>query len=135
METFRGRYEREYGREVGKLSPEQLATLAEHDWPGNVRELENLVRRMVVLQDIDGPLRELGSGGTQVVDTAALLGSDDAIPPLKDVSKLAAMEAEGVLIRRALERTGWNRREAADLLQISYKALLYKIRDCGIQAA
>jgi two-component system response regulator AtoC len=135
VEAFRDRYEREYGREAGELSPQHLATLAEHDWPGNVRELENLVRRMVVLQDVDGPLTELGAGGARIVDTSTLLGPNDAIPPLKDVSKLAAMEAEGVLIRRALERTGWNRREAADLLQISYKALLYKIRDCGIQAA
>jgi len=137
VETFRARYENEYGRRIGALSDDDLAILARHDWPGNVRELENLVRRMVVLQDVQGPLAELdaspiSAGRLDAVDVFGLAGE---IPPLKDVSRLAAMEAEGVVIRRALEKTEWNRRRAAELLQISYKALLYKMRDCGIKAA
>lgn len=137
VETFRVRYENEYGRRIGALSDDDLAILARHDWPGNVRELENLVRRMVVLQDIEGPLAELhgsvgAAGGLDVFD---VFGPAGEIPPLKDVSRLAAMEAEGVVIRHALEKTEWNRRRAAELLQISYKALLYKMRDCGIKAA
>ncbi len=137
VESFRVRYENEYGRRIGPLDGEALEVLARHDWPGNVRELENLVRRMVVLQDIDGPLVEL-KGSTNVAgrhDALDVFGPAGEIPPLKDVSRLAAMEAEGVVIRRALEKTEWNRRRAAELLQISYKALLYKMRDCGIKAA
>lgn len=136
---FLRRYEREYGREVGALSSAALDALSRHDWPGNVRELQNLVRRMVVLEDVDGVVAALGSrsgGGDKTgLDVDALIGPDGELPPLKEVSRLAALEVEGELIRRALERTSWNRREAARLLEISYKALLYKIRDCGITAA
>ena len=137
VENFRLRYERQYGRRVGALSDEAVAIIARHDWPGNVRELENLVRRMVVLQDIEGPLAELGGSANSGdrFDAVEVFGLAGEIPPLKDVSRLAAMEAEGVVIRRALEKTDWNRRRAAELLQISYKALLYKMRDCGIKAA
>jgi two-component system response regulator AtoC len=137
VETFRTRYEREYGRSIGPLDSAAMAALQRHDWPGNVRELENVVRRMVVLEDVDSVVAEIGSAPglarpDQVADAFAAAGE---IPPLKDVARLAAMEAEGVVIRRALEQTQWNRRRAAELLQISYKALLYKMRDCGIKAA
>ena len=135
-EHFRRRYEAEYGRRIGELGPEVIEALRSHDWPGNVRELENVVRRMVVLEDVEGvvdalvPTSSDRAGGSLDVD--ALIGDDGAIPPLKEVSRLAALEVEGQLIRRALEKTGWNRRQASRLLNISYKALLYKIRDCGI---
>lgn len=137
VENFRVRYENEYGRRIGPLSDDALAILARHDWPGNVRELENLVRRMVVLEDVEGPLAELNDSAISAdhLNAVDVFGPAGEIPPLKDVSRLAAMEAEGVVIRRALEKTEWNRRCAAELLQISYKALLYKMRDCGIKAA
>ena len=85
----------------------------------------------------DGPLAELSASVSSGYrhDAVDVFGPAGEIPPLKDVSRLAAMEAEGVVIRRALEKTEWNRRRAAELLQISYKALLYKMRDCGIKAA
>ncbi len=137
-EHFLVRYQEEYGREVGPLSETAIQALTRHDWPGNVRELENVVRRMVVLQDIDAGLSVLtptADGAGQGFDLDSLLGPDGELPPLKEVSKLAALEVEGELIRRALDQTHWNRRQAARLLDISYKALLYKIRDCGITAA
>lgn len=134
---FRRRYEAECERQIGPLDANTLAVLAAHDWPGNVRELENVIRRMVVLEDVASVVADLrrteAPAGTVAVDE--LLGADGALPPLKDASRLAALEIEGVLIRRALDETGWNRRRAAELLQISYKALLYKMRDCGIRAA
>ncbi len=135
---FVRRYEREYERNLGLLSQPTLDALSRHDWPGNVRELQNLIRRMVVLEDIEGSMESLVSrrdpAGSRF-DVDALIGADGTIPPLKEVSRLAALEVEGELIRRALEQTRWNRRKAAELLHISYKALLYKIRDCGITAA
>ncbi len=136
---FVRQYEAEYGRAIGQLSDGTLETLARHDWPGNVRELENLVRRMVVLQDVEGALQMLARSRSAAkpggLDVEAFIGPAGAIPPLKEVSRLAALEVEGELIRRALDRTGWNRRQAAKLLDISYKTLLYKIRDCGISNA
>jgi len=137
---FVDRYEKEYGRTIGELPAATLEALARHDWPGNVRELENVVRRMVVLEDVDGVVDSLGgrtpaAHATAGVDVDSMIGADGSLPPLKEVSRLAALEVEAELIRRALERTSWNRRKAAGLLDISYKALLYKIRDCGITAA
>lgn len=138
VEHFLARYQAEYGRHVGPLSEQAIRALTRHDWPGNVRELENVVRRIVVLQDVEAGLAALtpaADSGAQGFDLDSLLGPQGELPPLKEVSKLAALEVEGELIRRALDQTHWNRRQAARLLDISYKALLYKIRDCGITAA
>ncbi len=135
---FVRRYEREYERSLGLLSRQTLDALSRHEWPGNVRELQNVIRRMVVLEDVEGSIESLGSHrdpNAGRLDVDALIGTAGAIPPLKEVSRLAALEVEGELIRRALEQTRWNRRKAANLLHISYKALLYKIRNCGITAA
>jgi two-component system, NtrC family, response regulator AtoC len=114
-----------------------------YDWPGNVRELENLVRRLVVLRDPAMVLGELGGSPAalplpaQHASTASAVRVGDAptLPedaPLKDVARRAARIAEREAILRALMRTGWNKRKAAKRLQVSYKALLYKIKDCGI---
>ncbi len=96
-----------------------------------MRELENLVKRIVLL------------GSEAFVPAACPLAPPAAPGPpeaprppgkagLKDVARRAAREAERELIRRTLEETRWNRAEAARRLRISYKALLYKIRDCGL---
>jgi two-component system response regulator AtoC len=131
-EHFRARYAQEYARTVPPLSPATLERFAAYGWPGNVRELENLVKRIVLL------------GSEAFVAAACPLpappeapGPPDAPRPpgkagLKEVARRAAREAERELIRRTLEETRWNRAEAARRLRISYKALLYKIRDCGL---
>ena len=133
-EHFRARYAREYSRTVPPLSPATLERFAAYAWPGNVRELENLVKRIVIL-------------GSEVFVSAACPLAAPAAPDapvdgdaprprgkagLKDVARRAARDAERELIRRTLEETRWNRAEAARRLRISYKALLYKIRDCGL---
>ncbi|MDF1536355.1 MAG: sigma-54 dependent transcriptional regulator [bacterium] len=124
---------------------ETMEFLMRHDWPGNVRELQNAVSRYVVL----GKLVESGQA-TDVIPvrssvdtrTAAEPGPDDRQdspqddPPevvsLKQVAREAALKAEREAILRVLEATKWNKSRAAKVLKISYKALLYKIRDCGI---
>jgi two-component system response regulator AtoC len=117
-----------------------------YDWPGNVRELENLVRRLVVLREPSMVLGELAqsrkmppiadaNGVANVAVGLPLPGLHAPLPddaPLKEVGKRAARIAEREAILRALMRTGWNKRKAAKRLQISYKALLYKIKDCEI---
>jgi two-component system response regulator AtoC len=121
-----------------------------YDWPGNVRELENLVRRLVVLRDPSMVLGELGEGARALsrppgAANGAVNAASNAVrapnalhaslpedAPLKDVARRAARIAEREAILRALMRTGWNKRKAAKRLQISYKALLYKIKDCQI---
>jgi len=110
------------------LSDGLMQRLLEHAWPGNVRELENVVRRFIVLGDEEAILSELVAHGP-VLPGAPILEEE---PGLKDISRRAAMLAERDYIQIALQRTGWNKRKAALRLKISYKALLYKIKECGI---
>jgi two-component system response regulator AtoC len=136
---FVQKYRRRYNGGLEEAPPEVMERFLTHDWPGNVRELENLVRRLVVLRDPATVLAELGKpaepGGLVAIavpasGAIAVPGPLDA--PLKDVARRAARVAEREAILQALGRTGWNRRRAAKRLQISYKALLYKIKDCQI---
>jgi len=134
---FVEKYRRRYGGGLEEVPPEVLERFLRHDWPGNVRELENLVRRLVVLRDPAMVLGELVARpaalppvANTVRDPATLPAGEDE--PLKEVARRAARVAEREAILRALKRTGWNKRKAARRLQVSYKALLYKIRDCGI---
>jgi two-component system response regulator AtoC len=147
---FVDKYRRRYQGGLDQIPDEVMERFHAHHWRGNVRELENLVRRLVVLKDPAMVLGELGGGrpGTGVAaelparpsltPISGALAShplpaalpDDA--PLKEVGRRAARLAEREAILRALMRTGWNKRKAAQRLQISYKALLYKIKECEI---
>jgi two-component system response regulator AtoC len=142
---FVEKYRNRYRGGLEQVPPEVMERFHAYDWPGNVRELENLVRRLVVLRDpamVLGELvptaRTLGGPLTNSVSNTVRLDGhalhatlpDDA--PLKDIARRAARIAEREAILRALMRTGWNKRKAAKRLQVSYKALLYKIKDCEI---
>jgi two-component system response regulator AtoC len=140
---FLDRYAREYGKDPKPLPDEVRAAFAGYDWPGNIRELENLVKRIVVLGTAEPVLQELRSRAAEVARNpaplAATLGELDRFlageserVSLKRVAREAAQVAEARLIAKVLQRTRWNRKEAAAILQISYKALLYKMRDAGL---
>jgi two-component system, NtrC family, response regulator AtoC len=129
-EYFNQRYSQIYQKEWTVLPPEVNQRLLRHRYPGNVRELENIIKRMIVLGD---PLltrsalsAENGSNGARAERPAP------AAVSLKDIGRSAARAAEDQAILRALEQTRWNRVKAAKLLQISYRALLYKIKDAGL---
>jgi len=111
------------------VSPGALEVLRAHRWPGNVRELEHAVERAVVLAD--GPLVEEEDLPT---DVRVSPERGTPTPPADgDLSvKRAFRSLEERLIRDALERTGGNRTRAAELLELSYRALLYKIKEYGI---
>jgi len=113
------------------LSPETLQRLAQHRYAGNVRELENIIKRMVVLDD----QRVAGNAfsGPAQARPPALQGATSPAPiSLKEVGRRAAQDAERAAILQMLDRTRWNRLRAAKLLNISYRALLYKMKDAGI---
>ncbi len=113
-----------------KLTPEALARLAQHDWPGNVRELENTIERaiLVTVGDRLGPDAFPLERRHSLSTTAVLsLGPDDGLASLS--VKQRTMELERHLITLALARTDGNRTAAARLLDLSTKALAYKIRD------
>jgi two-component system response regulator AtoC len=140
---FLTKYNDQYRKEAKPLSPETLEVLKNYHWPGNVRELENMVKRMVVLgreqivrEEIaprmssqrseagDEPFLDLGALGVDLADGKTV--------DLKAIAKRASQIAEKRVIERVLEQTRWNRTKAAERLQISYKALLYKMKENGL---
>ncbi|MBK7948599.1 MAG: sigma-54-dependent Fis family transcriptional regulator [Deltaproteobacteria bacterium] len=143
VEHFLGMYNAQYHKSVEKLSTDTMRVLMNYHWPGNVRELENMIKRMVVLGSEQTVLQEIGQRGLSAaaprgtdddVDLAAL-GADIAAGrdlDLKAIAKRAAQIAEKKVIERVLAQTRWNRKEAAERLQISYKALLYKMKENGL---
>ena len=139
---FLSRFCKQYNRSTPTISPETMRLFQEYSWPGNVRELENMIRRLVVLQSEllvqeEIALRTEKPSGLPV---PAFVPPKDQAPSrptgkslgLKEIAKKAAMAAEAAAIKEVLERVRWNRAETARLLKISYKALLYKIRQCGL---
>jgi DNA-binding NtrC family response regulator len=113
-----------------RLSVKALDVFMEYSWPGNIRELENVVKKIVALNDEDLALSELvRSPCVSAVPVAA----DAQTHSLKVASKAASREAERDLILKALGRTRWNRKRAAQELQISYKSLLYKLKQIGMK--
>src|SRR5215831_4464991 len=123
-----------YARPPLPISPTLLQACHDYSWPGNLRELNNFVKRYLILGDDKLAINELhpktdGSGAR--VDGGAPKPGESA-GGLKSLARSAKDEAEAEAITRALEETNWNRKQAAALLKISYKALLYKIRQYGI---
>jgi len=132
-EYFMQRYSQLFRREMLRLPAESMQRLIRHRFPGNVRELENMVKRMIVLGD---PLLRRSSivePAAPVAETGPSRAPKSATVSLKDISRRAAQVAEREAILHALEQTQWNRVRAAKLLEISYRALLYKIKDAGLE--
>ena len=129
MEHFLRKYAAESGHAVPVLNNTENDFLRRHDWPGNVRELENLARRIVLLSDSRGAIEELRALPDQALTK---LDEPQAIS-LKVAARAASRQTERDLISKALERTHWNRKRAAHELQISYKSLLYKIKQAGLE--
>jgi two-component system response regulator AtoC len=126
---FMLRYSTLFGRDRVTLPAETVQRLLRHRFPGNVRELENVIKRIVVLGDpglrkIALPTTTSRAAHDKIADPART-----APMSLKDISRNAAQGAERVAIRQVLEQTQWNRLQAAKLLGISYRALLYKIKE------
>jgi DNA-binding NtrC family response regulator len=95
--------------------------------------LENFVKRYLVLGDEEAAISELERGTEPAITPHPVLRSDTSSPDLKQMVKSLKNGAEMEAIANALEENGWNRKRAASILNISYKALLYKIRQYGIR--
>ncbi len=108
---------------VTQVSKEAIAALALRQWPGNVRELENLIERAMVMTD--GPSLNLADFGSFSAADARAAANGLSI-------KRGTRVLEIGLIQRALEETGGNRTRAAQLLEISHRALLYKLKEYGL---
>src|SRR5208282_2615826 len=122
VESFLSKHAAQFGRPRPSLSPRTVRMLMEHSWPGNIRELENVVKKIIALGDEQLAVSELASAPAEPrVEVTESRGYS-----LKAASRAASREAERGLILKALARTRWNRKRAAQELQISYKSLLYK---------
>ena len=161
-EFFMNKYARRYNRPPRQLSEELQQLFQSYEWPGNIRELENMIKRIVILQDEQLVIREMtraarpalayasagaGLGGSALVtadDPEEIEGEEEETQPvvpvvmepagsrLADVAKAAALKAERAIIEDTLRQVRWNRRRAAEQLGVSYKTLLNKIKECGI---
>jgi two-component system response regulator AtoC len=155
---FLARYSAHYNRPGTEISRATLDLFMQHDWPGNVRELENVIQRIVILgsespswnplmprrgerrsaarerrqapRDVDLTPRSVDLAPPSVSLPPPAIAPLPAEPPsLKLIGRTAARAAEREMMLRMLHRTRWNRKEAAEILGISYKALLYKIKE------
>ena len=172
---FVARYSRKYNRPLKPITEQLRQMFLVYDWPGNIRELENMIKRVVILQDEHLVVREIernmqrtaavgapagtpayavagiGAGGAlpQMPVAYPPAAESDPLEPVEEpeaapaeggsslatVAKAAAMKAERAAIEQTLRQVHWNRRKAAQILGVSYKTLLNKIKECGISRA
>jgi two-component system, NtrC family, response regulator AtoC len=141
LDFFLKKYASLFARPEPQPSPGGIQLLLEYAWPGNIRELENVARKLVALGDEQLALHDLSAGNPLKSSEAVLPPSrilrNDAPPvrSLKEAAREASRNAERTLILSQLERTHWNRKRTARELQISYKALLYKLKQLGLDGS
>jgi two-component system response regulator AtoC len=128
VRCFLAKYARDFRRPVPSLSAATQQLFQDYAWPGNIRELEDAAKAIVALGD-----ESVAMGGLRSLLMKSERGTNGERISLKQASRAASREAEKELILRVLQRTRWNRRRAAQELQISYKALLYKLKQIGYQ--
>jgi two-component system response regulator AtoC len=150
-EHFLDKYNRKYNKDLGRISRETMDRFMQYNWPGNVRELENMIKQVVVLGSENPILTEfrlkeeeageLSIGGEEIASPGEPALTLKPLPllemlidgrdeyTLKEIGKAASKMAEKQLIERVLGQTNWNRKKTAEILKVSYKALLYKIKE------
>ena len=112
------------------ISSRMLEALMVYDWPGNLRELQNIARTFVVMGNAEEIIAELDG---RLRMRPAVLAPRQASLSLKEQVKGASQKLESEIILRTLERHRWNRRRAAQSLKISYRSLLYKMKNCNLR--
>jgi two-component system, NtrC family, response regulator AtoC len=122
-------YNRKFNCRARPLSSEVFGVLQKYHWPGNIRELENMIKRYVILGHEDVITNDLVAREPDFFNPEISL---DGPISLKKVTRQAVRELERKIILKVLQQHHWNRKQAARTLSISYRALLYKIRDAGL---
>jgi two-component system response regulator AtoC len=131
MKYFLGVYGRAFRCEPKPLSRDTMRLMQSYDWPGNIRQFENLLRSYVLIGSEDALETELlcarPSNVTPHIDLAKSIS-------LKQITKNATQDLERQIILKVLQANGWSRQKTAKWLKISYRSLLYKLREAGIPA-
>ncbi|HEV2287800.1 MAG TPA: sigma 54-interacting transcriptional regulator [Candidatus Acidoferrales bacterium] len=126
-------YSEKFNRPTQPLSARRLDMMQRYHWPGNIRELENMMKRYVILGSEDAIAIDLSSGGSSSSSSSFLpdVPLNGSIS-LKKVTRQATREFEKKIILKTLQTHNWNRKRAASALNISYRALLYKLKEAGV---
>jgi DNA-binding NtrC family response regulator len=130
VEALIRKHASQLGRPCPSVSQRTLEIFRNHSWPGNIRELENVIKKMVALSDENLATEELARPAFEPRRNPT---EEARSYSLKAAARAASREAERDLIMKALARTRWNRKRAAQELQISYKSLLYKLKQIGFE--
>ena len=120
---FWKKYNQKYNRNMPRLSDVFIKACMDYDWPGNVRELENVIRRVIVFSDETPILKEFATGFVTPESKPT-----QALSTLKDTKK-RMVQLENEMILRTLKEMKWNKKKTAELLGISYKVLLYRLKN------
>src|SRR6184192_4626995 len=124
-------YNRKFNSRDRELSTELMTSLQKYHWPGNIRELENLIKRYVILGNEEVITSDLVTREQEYFNPDINL---DGPISLKKLTRQATRQLERKVILKVLQAHHWNRKQTARALSISYRALLYKIRDAGLPA-
>ena len=143
LEFFFKKYTSLFERPEPQVSDSTMSLLLRHSWPGNIRELENVARKIVALGDEhlathDITAENRSKAPDPLPDASNIPENGYSHVPsgsLKEAARAASQVAERAMILNQLERTHWNRKKAARELQISYKALLYKLKQLGLDGS
>jgi two-component system response regulator AtoC len=143
LDFFLRKYASLFERPIPDLSAPTMELLLRHAWPGNIRELENFARKMVALGNELLASHDLAGSDAQrapepapaPVKPPAIQQAHAPARSLKEAAREASRHAERAMILNQLERTHWNRKKTARELQISYKALLYKLKQLGLDGS
>ena len=130
VDFFLVTFSEEFGRPPRPIPPAIRELLVANDWPGNIRQLQNAIKRYIILGTEDAILAEL-SGKSLTIGPA---GGERASLSLKQLTRQATRELERKVILDALSSNHWNRKRTAQALHISYRALLYKMKEGGLPA-
>src|SRR6202046_2796464 len=134
VEYLRQQFNRRFKREAGPVSKEVLHLLHQREWPGNIRELENCMARYVILGSEEAFHSDRHQHQEKKPLSFAYELNEDGNIPLKRIAQQVTRRMEHDVILKVLQANQWNRRKAAEILKISYRALLYKVRQAGIPA-
>lgn len=128
-EYFRTQFQEKFEKQAEPLNRETIQYVRNLDWPGNIRELSNCIARYVIIGAESGIFPE---PSTRRLANPVAKGRNDVPMPLKQLAKEAVRDKERNLILEALQSNKWNQRKTAEALQISYRTLIYKIRETGL---